>query len=245
MCYGDEARPPVAPGRGAVQASRDLVLTAADGNRFAAFAARAQDPTGAGMVVLPDVRGLHNFYKELAERFVEVGIDAVAIDYFGRTAGIGSRDEAFEYRPHVEKTTPQGVASDVGAGVAYLRSPEGGSVRSVFTVGFCFGGAQSWRQAAGGHGLKGAIGFYGVPARVLDAVPAMRCPLLLLVAGEDHTPRQAFLDFDRTLTEAGVQHEMKVYEGAPHSFFDRTFAQHREACDDAWRRLVAFVKRLS
>jgi len=245
MCYADDAHPPAPPGRTRIAAGRDLVLTAQDGNRFMAYAARAATPTGAGMVVLPDVRGLHRFYRELAERFAEVGIDAVAIDYFGRTAGLGARDESFEYRPHVEKTTAPGINADVAAGVAYLRSPDGGSVRSAFTVGFCFGGAQSWRQAAAGHGLEGAIGFYGVPSRVLDVVPQMRSPLLLLIAGEDHTPREAFVDFDRRLTQAGVEHDMTIYEGAPHSFFDRTFEQHRDACDDAWRRILAFVKRLS
>ena len=49
------------------------------------------------MVVLPDVRGLHPYYVELAERFAEAGIPAVAIDYFGRTAGVEpTRGDEFE-----------------------------------------------------------------------------------------------------------------------------------------------------
>src|SRR5438445_4807153 len=98
-----------------------------------AYAARAAQPAGAGMVIMPDVRGLHTFYKELAQRFAEAGIDAVAIDYFGRTAGDGPRDESFEFSPHVEKTTPEGIAADVRTAVEYLRSDEGGGVGSVFT----------------------------------------------------------------------------------------------------------------
>ncbi len=242
MCYSDEARPPLPPIRGGVTDDGDLVLTASDGNRFGATFARAAQPTGAGMVVMPDVRGLHPFYKELARRFAEAGIDAVAIDYFGRTAGIVPRDENFEFRPHVEKTTPAGVSGDVAAAVAYLRSPRGGAVGSVFTVGFCFGGAHSWRQAAAGHGLAGAIGFYGVPARVRDVIPQMRSPLLVLVAGADHTPQEEFVRFDRELSQAGVPHRMVVYEGAPHSFFDRGFTQHKEACDDAWKQILGFVQ---
>lgn len=242
MCYSDDARPPLPPTRHPVAQQHDLTLTASDGNRLGAYAARAAHPTGAGMVVMPDVRGLHTFYKELAQRFAEAGIDAVAIDYFGRTAGIGDRGEGFEYRSHVEKTTPAGVNADVGAGIAYLRSAEGGSVRSVFTVGFCYGGAHSWRQSAAGHGLAGAIGFYGVPARVRDVVAAMRSPLLLLVAGADHTPQEEFQRFDQELSAARVPHRMVVYQGAPHSFFDRTFDAHREACDDAWQQILGFVR---
>src|SRR5437660_1530425 len=158
MCYSDSARPPLPPIRGGSTDHQDLTLTAADGNRFMAYAARAAQPAGAGMVILPDVRGLHTFYKELARRFAEAGIDAVAIDYFGRTAGLGSRDETFEHMPHVEKTTRDGIAADVAAAVSFLRSAEGGRVRAVFTVGFCFGGANSWAQSAAGHGLAGVIG---------------------------------------------------------------------------------------
>ena len=61
-------------------------LTSADGTCFMAYAARATSPTGAGMIVIPDVRGLHQYYKELALRFAEAGVDAVAIDFFARTA---------------------------------------------------------------------------------------------------------------------------------------------------------------
>jgi len=245
MCYSDDARPPLPPIGGAASDHGDMVLTAADGNKFMAYFARAAKPTGAGIVVMPDVRGLHQFYKELAQRFAEAGIDAVAIDYFGRTAGIGDRGEGFEFMPHVEKTTPEGIAADVAAAVAYLKSKDGGAVKSVFTVGFCFGGSSSWNQSALTDGLKGCIGFYGRPERSLPFVSKMKAPLLMLIAGADFTPREAFIDFDKKLTEAKVPHEMHIYEGAPHSFFDRSFDQWKDACDDAWRRILAFVKKHS
>ena len=241
MCYSDDARPPLPPVGGGASDHGDFVLAASDGNKFAAHFARAAKPTGAGMVVMPDVRGLHEFYKELARRFAEAGIDAVAIDYFGRTAGIGDRGEGFEFMPHVEKTTQDGIRNDVAAAVAYLRSKEGGAVKSVFTVGFCFGGSSSWNQSAGGHDLGGSIGFYGRPERSLGLIGKMHDPLLLLVAGADFTPQEAFRDFDRRLSEANVPHEMHIYEGAPHSFFDRTFAEWKDYCDDAWRRMLGFI----
>jgi len=245
MCYSDDARPPLPPIGGAAAEQGDMHLTAADGNRLMAYFARAAEPTGAGMVILPDVRGLHSFYKELAQRFAEAGIDAVAIDYFGRTAGDGGRDEEWDFRPHVQQTTPEGINADVRSAVEFLRSGQMGDVREVFTVGFCFGGAQSWRQSAGGHGLAGCVGFYGVPARVRDVVPDMQAPLLLLVAGADFTPPEEFEKFDAELTEAGLKHRMVTYEGAPHSFFDRTFAEHAAACEDAWRQMLSFVREES
>ncbi len=221
----------------------DMVLTAADGNRLKAYAARAATPTGAGVVVIPDPRGVHPFYKDLVRRFAQAGVDAVAIDYLGRTAGMSERPDDFDYRPHIAQTKAETIAADVAAGIAYLRSPTGGAAESVFTVGFCFGGAQSWRQSAAQPGLAGSIGFYGIPSRVRDAIPQMRAPLLLLLAGNDQaTTQEDFAQFDRELTQAGVAHQLVVYEGAPHSFFDRTFEQHKDASADAWRQMLAFIK---
>jgi len=246
MCYGDDARPPLPPISGAAADQGDIILTSSDGVRNAAYFARAAEPTGAGMVVMPDVRGLHQFYKELAQRFAEAGIDSVAIDYFARTAGMGDRSEGFEYMPHVEQTTPETIAADTVAAIAHLRSKDGGSVRSIFTVGFCFGGSNSWNQSAMNPELSGCIGFYGRPMRSEPLISQMKAPLLVLVAGADGatTPEQS-REFDRMLSEAKVPHESHVYEGAPHSFFDRTFAQWKDACDDAWRRMLDFVTRHS
>jgi carboxymethylenebutenolidase len=246
MCYGDDSRPPLPPISGAAADQGDIVLKATDGTKFAAYFARASKPTGAGMVVLPDVRGLHRFYKELAQRFAEAGIDSVAIDYFGRTAGIGDRGDDFDYQDHVQKTTPEGIAADTSAAIAYLRSKDGGAVKSVFTVGFCFGGSASWNQSAAQPGLAGAIGFYGRPSRSEQFISQMKAPLLVLIAGDDRatTPEQS-QDFLRELDRAGVPHEANVYDGAPHSFFDRTQDQWKDASADAWRRILDFVDRKS
>jgi carboxymethylenebutenolidase len=244
MCYSDDARVPLPPISGAAADQGDLVLTSSDGTKFAAYFARAEKPTGAGIVVMPDVRGLHQFYKELGQRFAEAGIDAVAIDYFGRTAGIGDRGEGFDFMPHVDKTTQEDIAKDVAAAIEYLKSKDGGAVKSAFTVGFCFGGSSSWNQSAFQPGLNGAIGFYGRPPRSEPYISKMKAPLLLLLAGADAaTPQEAFHEFDKKLTDAKVPHEMHIYEGAPHSFFDRTFDQWKDACDDAWRRMLGFIEK--
>ena len=240
MCHGDDARPPEPPVTGPLGAHGDLTLTSADGTEFMAYAALPEQPGATGVVILPDIRGLHQYYKDLADTFARAGFIAIAIDYFGRTAGIGARDETFVFRPHVEQTTPETVDADVAAAIAYLRSPVGGVASRIFTVGFCFGGSTSWRQSASQPGLAGVVGFYGQPGRARASIGQMRAPLLLLVAGEDFTPLEEFQAFDQELTAAGVPHNMVVYPGAPYSFFDRSFAEHREACADAWSQMLAF-----
>jgi carboxymethylenebutenolidase len=253
MCVENDSRPPILPIAGGSADSRDLRLTSADGTRFMAHAARAATPTGAGMVVIPDVRGLHPYYKELADRFAEVGVDAVALDFFARTAPSDDRGDSFDFMAHVSQTKPDTLQADIAASAAYLRGKEGGQVRALFSVGFCFGGALSYLQAASGLGYAGVIGFYGWPLglsrwpdrpKPIDAVARYRCPVLSLFGGADPgIPQTAVDEFDAACRKASVKHDVTVYPGAPHSFFDRRHTEFAEASADAWRRVQAFVRQ--
>src|SRR3954468_23969322 len=158
MCFDLDSSPPVPPLAGAAVAHEDLVLEAADGNSFAAFGALPDGDPVSGVVILPDVRGLYRFYEELALRFAERGVAAVAFDYFGRTAGVAKRGEDFEFMEHVAATPPEAIQADVRASVEWLR---GRGARRVYVVGFCMGGRHAWLSSAGGHDLAGAVGFYG------------------------------------------------------------------------------------
>ena len=245
MCFELDSSPPIPPLSGAAVSHEDLVLSSADGTRFAAFAAQPDEPSGVGVVVLPDVRGLYRFYEELALRFAERGIAAVAIDYFGRTAGVGKRGDDFPYMDHMGPLAQEQVEADVRAAVERLR-PQAGA---IFTVGFCFGGRQSWLAAAGGHGLRGAVGFYGVPGArefpgPIDRAAEMEAPILALQAGDDRNISAADnAAFDEALTKAGVEHELVTYDGAPHSFFDRKHEEFADASADAWARVLAFLEQ--
>jgi carboxymethylenebutenolidase len=253
MCFDSDSRPPIHPIFGGATDARDLRLTSADGTRFMAYAARATSPTGAGMIVIPDVRGLHQYYKELALRFAEAGVDAVAIDFFARTAPSDDRSDKFDFMSQVSLTTPETLQADIAAAAAHLRGREGGSVRSLFSVGFCFGGALSYLQAASGLGYAGVVGFYGWPLglkrwpdrpKPIDAVPRYANPVQSVWGGADEgIPPSAVEEFDSACKKARVAHDSKVYPGAPHSFFDRKQTEFAEASADAWSRVKSFVGR--
>ena len=252
MCHDHDSRPPAPPRAGEVLERGTLTLSSADGTEFSAAYAAPADPPRAGVLVLPDIRGLHPYYVALAERFAEAGLAAVAIDYFGRTAGLAGADDAtgtrgadFDWQQHIPQTTPEGIDADLAAALAYLR----GRTRPdlpVLTVGFCFGGSHSWRQTAGDLDLAGCVGFYGRPAMVGDAAPRAHRPTLLLIAGADAaTPVADQLALADTMRAAGAEVETAVYDGAPHSFFDRAFGEWAGACDDAWRRILALADRVA
>src|SRR5256886_17373942 len=137
MCHPPGAHPPDVPadlrlisgGAG----GEDVIITSEDATRFRAHLARAGDGD-RGVVIAPDVRGLHPFYEELAERFATAGVHAIAIDYFGRTAGIERRAGDFDYMPHGRQTTPKSVFADIAASRAKLETET--KARPGFVLGF-------------------------------------------------------------------------------------------------------------
>lgn len=222
-----------------------LELESSDGAHFSAALAESPDGRG-GIVILPDVRGLYPFYSELAERFAQAGYHAIALDYFGRTAGFGPRDEEFEYRTHVEQLQVPQVQADLSAAADALRERTG--VEAPATVGFCLGGFQSFMAGADVPGLAAVIGFYGLLASrfgvpgPIERAADIRCPVLGLFGGADQAiPVEQVEQFDQRLDEVGVEHEIQVYPGAPHSFFDRQQEKFADASEDAWRRMLAFL----
>ncbi len=260
MCYNPTDLPPNPPNPAYGQATGyDLELVASDGTHFLGYFAHpalqpaTPDPR-AHIIIYPDVRGLHNFYKQLALRFAEQGIHALAIDYFGRTAGLHTpRDESFDYMPHVQQIQFPTFLSDVRSAVAYLQdhaTSSGAASPSIFTIGFCMGGALSLLTAAEPLPLTGAIALYsgfgrhftGSEKTTLDRTADIRIPVLGLYGGADQsiTPEQ-LQQLEDNLTASNTPHEIHVYPDAPHSFFDRKATDFAEASNDAWTRILNFI----
>jgi carboxymethylenebutenolidase len=253
MCFDLDSRPPISPIAGGALDAERPVLRADDGATFGSFLARAAVPTGAAILVLPDIRGLHPYYEELALRFAEAGVDALAIDYFGRTAGTApaERTADFNFRAHVDRTTYPGLTADVRAAAARLRAGGAGRARALFTIGFCFGGRLSLLAGTHGLDLAGVVSFYGWPVGEFHAgmpapaevVAGMEGPLLAIFGGGDTgIPREAVGAFEQALATAGVAGEVVVYPDAPHSFFDRKASDWADASADAWARTLAFIR---
>ena len=252
MCHESTASPAVY-GRPLTPADAELVtLTSADGTDFAGFLVRPQRHSGAGVVVLPDARGLAPFYQELALRIAEQGHVALAIDYFGRTAGAGTSDRGddFPFMEHVVRLSRATMQEDLEAAIALIRSPRGGECQAVFALGFCLGGRSAFFASAPRFGLTGVIGFYGAPGIAGPYGPGptqhaheLRAPILALFGGSDHGIPPSEVDaFRAALSGAGVEHEVVTYPGAPHGFFDVQQSAFAADSRDAWRRTLAFIQ---
>jgi carboxymethylenebutenolidase len=252
MCFDHDSRPPIAPISGGALDGKRIDLAGPDGNRLVAFRVRPSAPSGNGIVILPDVRGLHRFYEELALRFAEHGIDAVAIDWFGRTPETDARDASFDHMTHVAGTSWPAIASDIAVGVEALRAD---GIDRIFTIGFCMGGRMSFLTGTLGLDVAGVIGMYGTLAgpwgehdapAPLDLVADIDSPVLGLFGGDDPSiPADAIAAFDAGLAAAGTDRRIVTYPDTPHSFFDRKAEQFAAESAAAWAEILAFVESRS
>lgn len=248
MCFDASARPPAPPVKRGRAESHRVILDAPDGNQIAATVALADAESPPGIVILPDLRGLHPYYERLAEYVAETGANASAIDLFGRTAGPHHRTEDFDPQSHMAAATDDGVSLDVSGAVAELERR--GSNR-IFVLGFCFGGRAALMQGSRSD-LAGTISFYGWPLKRQSENG--QSPLDLANEGQLRSPALAFFGendekipvrdariFEEALKASGASHEVVIYPAAPHSFFDRQMEEHQADCSDAWRRILGFI----
>lgn len=249
MCFDDDSHPPMSPADGTAARGQDVTMAAADGTGIRGYLATPGEAPRAQVVILPDARGLHTFYKELALRFADVGMRALAFDYFVRTAETDDRTEPFDYMAHIQRMTPATFGLDLDAAVDAIRRGPGHGM-PTFTAGFCMGGSLSFWAGTRGYNLAGVIGFYASLSRAFGAVtPALdwaqriQSPVLGLFGGADPGIPQTDVDrFEGELEGAGISHEIVVYPGAPHSFFDRKAEDFAAASADAWNRVQGFIQ---
>jgi carboxymethylenebutenolidase len=246
MCFEATDRPPKPPRTGSLGESERLTLRS-DVDVAATFA-RTTSEDAPGVVILPDIRGLHPYYEALAEAFADAGVHALAIDLYARTAGAEHRGDDFEWQPHRAATRDETVALDVRAAIDELRRR--GASR-VYVVGFCFGGRAAYMQGSQ-PGIAGVVGFYGGPTRAGEGggtspveearAGRLTAPVLAIYGGADENITVEHAEeFAAALDQAGVLQETVVYDGAPHSFFDRKMDEHEQACADAWHRVLRFM----
>lgn len=250
MCFDRDSVPPIfTTPKTEVRTAPPVILTSADKSHFSAFLAQPDQLSGTGVIVLPDMRGLHPFYEQLVCRLAEQGHTAIAIDYYGRTAGTGPRDHNFPFMKHIFQVTRKNIGDDIMAAARYIRELPQAASRGLFALGFCFGGRQAFFAAAPQFQMNGVIGFYGVPGLYPNGATGptqhareLSAPILAIFGGADTgISASDVVAFDDALKQAAVPHEIITYPNAPHSFFDIKYKEHLEACQDAWQRILDFI----
>lgn len=192
------------------------------------------------IVVIQEWWGLVPHIKEVTERFASQGYMALAPDlYHGQQAD--EPDEARKLKMALDRDR---AVSEIGAAARYLKALPAVSPKKVGVVGWCMGGGLALSAAAEDGEIAAAVCFYGQPLAKADTAQ-LATPVLGLYASEDHgISLESVRAFEAELIQHGVPHEVHVYEGTHHAFFNDTRPVYDpEAAEDAWRRTLAWFQK--
>jgi carboxymethylenebutenolidase len=192
-----------------------------------------------GVVVIHEAYGLNDNIKDIAGRFAGQGYAALAVDLFtGRNRAICmTRYMAGMLRGSVDR---YGI-SDLKAALTHLAAMPEVDPERIGAIGFCMGGGFAIAWACTDQRLKAIAPFYGANPRPLDAVKRA-CPVVGSYPEKDFTSG-AGRALDRALDTTDIAHDIKIYPGAGHSFFnDQGRAYNKPAADDSWARVLSFFE---
>jgi carboxymethylenebutenolidase len=200
-------------------------------------------PEGRGphraVVVIQEWWGLNEHIKDIARRFADAGYLALAPDlYHGAVA-----DEPDDARRLVMDLQIPEAAKEMTGAAAYLAGRGDVAPKNVGTIGFCVGGSLALLLAATSPQIGAVASFYGGRPMSADELRSITAPVLAIFGGADEgIPPERHAALDSALGEIGVTHEIHVYPGAPHAFFNdaRPHAYHPEAAKDAWARTLTW-----
>jgi carboxymethylenebutenolidase len=179
---------------------------------------------------------------------------ALAPDLYSRDGGPPQPPTMEVLRPWAHQIPDARFIKDLRSGLDYLEALEIVDPKRIGAVGFCNGGTHARMLAAEDPRVAACIDFYGrthwlaitdaKPAHPIDLLATLNCPYLGLFAGEDATiPAESVRELDRRLAH-NKQHEVHVFEGAPHAFFNNTRPSYREeVAKAAWAMVVEFLRR--
>jgi carboxymethylenebutenolidase len=202
-----------------------------------------RQPQAPGLVVVHENRGLVEHVKDVARRLAKVGYVALAVDLASHEGGTERFSDPAQITAVLGRTSVDTLVGMLLAAVAYLRTQPFVRAERLGAVGWCFGGGMVWRLVTRSPELRAAVAFYG-PNPPLEDVPRIRAAVLGIYGELDQRINQGIPALREALQRAGVVHELVVYPGADHAFFNDTGARyHPQAARQAWERALDWLRR--
>ncbi|HZP56542.1 MAG TPA: dienelactone hydrolase family protein [Dehalococcoidia bacterium] len=206
------------------------------------FLARPDDDAAhPGVIVIQEWWGVDDHIRDVARRLAGEGFVALAPDlYHGESAS--EPDEARKLVMHMNR---EQAMKDLTGAVAYLRSLPRVAPKRLGCIGFCMGGSLTLALAAASPEIAAAAPFYAGMQPPPEQLAKIDAELFCAFGADDQgIPLETVRKFETTLKDHGRRVEVKVYDGAPHSFFNDTRPSYRpEAAQDAWARSLALFRR--
>jgi carboxymethylenebutenolidase len=217
--------------------------------KVSAFVAYPERKDKASVViVIHEVFGLTDWVRGVVDRVAADGFIAIAPDMLSGRGPGGGGTEKFASRDDVVKAVRDLPASEVTAVLdAVARYGKGlPAAKDKFaTIGFCWGGSQSFLYATMQPALSAAVVYYGTSPDS-EALRAVKAPVLGLYGEDDARVNTTVGPAEQKMKELGKTFITRTYKGAGHGFLraqdDRNGA-NLEASKKAWPATVEHLKK--
>jgi carboxymethylenebutenolidase len=202
----------------ATSAEGEAIVFPGPTTKLQGFFAPAATPRGA-MLVIHENRGLNDHTRSVAARLASDGYSALAIDLLSEEGGSDNLAQG-DVQAALSNASTERLVGDMKAGLDELERRIPGA--KLGAIGFCFGGGMVWALLdAGDERLAAAIPFYG-PAPAAPDFSGSTAAVLGVYAEQDSRVNASMSTAEEALTAAGLEHEIKVYPGVDHAFFNDT-----------------------
>ena len=176
-------------------------------------------PKGA-VLVIHENRGLTPHIRSIPPRLAADGYSALAIDLLSAEGGTASMSEG-DAQAALGNAPTERLVADMVAGLDELERRNPGADLAV--IGFCFGGAMTWTLlAAGDPRIAAAVPFYGPLPDDADFSGSPNAAVLGIYAELDSRVNSSMEAAAAALEAAGLEHELRTFEGVDHAFFNDT-----------------------
>ena len=201
-------------------------------------------PEGEGpfptVIMIHEFWGLNQSIVSKADLLAEEGYFVIAPDTFrGSTTGWVPRAIY-----QVISARPENINTDLDTVYNWLESQPDVDAGRIAIAGFCYGGRTSLAYSLHNNQLDATVMFYGSPETNPEILKTLPGPVLGIFGGADQSISVESVNaFDAALTEAGIPHEIIIYEGQPHAFVeDAQGIQAGGAQGEAWAQMLAFLE---
>lgn len=201
------------------------------------------------VIVIHEIYGLTDWIKGVADQLAADGFIAVAPDLIsgkgpggGGTDSVGSRDEVVQL---VRALTPEEVTARLNAVRDHAIKLPAANGRSA-TIGFCWGGAQSFAYAAAQPALHAAVVYYGTSPADPAGLARLKAPVLGLYGADDERVNATIEPAAAEMKKLGKVYEHHIYDGAGHGFLRAQSGRegaNMAATRKAWPRTLEFLRQ--
>ena len=207
------------------------------------------------VLVISEIWGVHEYIRDCTRRFAKAGYYAVAPELFKREGGVGQIPNVQDILKIVLAQKREQTLGDLKATVDWAKTRPNVKASSVGVTGWCWGGSTVYQEAAANHDLKGAVAWYGPPARPyqgasgpvtgFDLAKDIHCPFLGLYGETDQNPKpEDATKMGELLKQHNKNVEVVIYPGAGHGFFaDYRPSYNAAAAQDGWKRCTDFFAK--